>query len=435
MKPILLRTVVIIFCLLMTPTLFTIEAASPPYPDSDYITDINISSRIYQAAEESDNWPLTWADDDALYTTFGDGYGFAESGPKLSMGFSKVTGNPPDSISGSDIDSSGEITGDGSSGEKASGILFVDGKLYLWSRNANRSGEECRVRVSSDYAKSWTWADWRFSDLGYCAFLNFGKAYAGARDNYVYMYSANTPSAYNETDEMVLTRVPKDQIMNRNAYEFFNGSVSNPSWTSDIGGRTSVFTFDGGVNRLDVSYNAGIGRYLLTMRSRARGGGVNHFSIYEAPEPWGPWKTVYFEENAGTSNTGWGEVAHIPTKWISSDGKTIHIVYAGDDSFSVKRADLTISGTVPTAMPTSVEPTPTTFPGTITPTTPPVSPTSGGTCTKASQGDLDCSDRINALDLSILLAKFGTNDSASDLDNSGVVNSLDLSILLRNFGQ
>lgn len=48
--------------------------------------------------------------------------------------------------------------------------------------------------------------------------------------------------------------------------------------------------------------------------------------------------------------------------------------------------------------------------------------------------DIDCSGVTNALDLTLLLGKFGTKDTQSDLDGSGIVNALDLTILLSNFG-
>jgi hypothetical protein len=33
----------------------------------------------------------------------------------------------------------------------------------------------------------------------------------------------------------------------------------------------------------------------------------------------------------------------VPTKWISPDGRTIHLVYSGGDSFNVRKATLTIA--------------------------------------------------------------------------------------------
>ena len=40
---------------------------------------------------------MSWADDDAIYTTWGDGWGFEPKVPKkLSMGFVRVVGGPSD---------------------------------------------------------------------------------------------------------------------------------------------------------------------------------------------------------------------------------------------------------------------------------------------------------------------------------------------------
>jgi CubicO group peptidase (beta-lactamase class C family) len=50
---------------------------------------------IRRAAKGSDNWPLTWADDDALYSAFGDGNGFDPFTPeKLSLGLARIEGGP-----------------------------------------------------------------------------------------------------------------------------------------------------------------------------------------------------------------------------------------------------------------------------------------------------------------------------------------------------
>lgn len=332
----------------------------PPYPYSPVITGIEWApeDEILYAADDSDNWPLTWADDGHLYTTYGDGWGFEPyiSGDgtqpralKLSLGFARVEGRP-DNFRGVNIRSqTGERTGDGRSGKKGSGILMVDGVLYLLVRNANNNGRQCTVAWSDDHARTWYWVDWTFAELGYCVFINFGQNYADARDDYVYIYSPDTPHAYRETDDVVLGRVPQDRILNRQAYEFFSGfdEEGNPTWSGSIGDREPVLTFPGGANRLDVSHNPGIGRYLMTMRSRARAGGLNQFSIFDAPEPWGPWTTVFFTtrwngKRLSDSQGGWGEAQRIPTKWISDDGREFYLVFAGNDHFAVRKATLTV---------------------------------------------------------------------------------------------
>ena len=338
---------------------------SPPYPPSQAITNLTWApaSSIVRKATGSDTWPITWADDDNLYTAFGDGWGFEPKVPsKLSLGFSKVLGDATN-FSGINVRSgTGEQTGGGSSGKKASGMLMVDGVLYMWVRNANQNGEHCQLAWSGDYAATWSWNSWTFTEFGYCTFLNFGKNYADSRDGYVYMYSHDDPSAYKPADNMILTRVPKGQITNSSAYEFLKGfdASSNPIWTTDINQRGSVFTHtsasgDPRALRSGISYNAVLGRYLWwqqvydgSVDTRSSGG----FGIYDAPEPWGPWTTVYFTEDW---DEGPGETASFPTKWMSSDGKTMYLVFSGDDSFSVRKATLTLGDNIPPNPPTQLK--------------------------------------------------------------------------------
>ncbi len=310
---------------------------SPPYPPSRVIRSIAWApaDSIVRQAPGSDNWPLTWGDDDALYTAYGDGQGFDPGAPeKLSLGLAKVTG-PPEAFSGENIRSpTGEDRGDGESGKKASGILMVDGVLYLWARNAGNS----RLAWSADRGSTWTWSDWRFTESFGCpTFLNFGKNYAGARDEFVYVYSHDAAGAYAPADRMVLARVSKTAIRQRDAYEYFRALApgGTPAWTKDIAERGAVFTHPGRCYRSSVSYDAALKRYLWCQTlpggdPRFEGG----FGIYDAPEPWGPWTTAYFTERW---DVGPGETSSFPAKWMSADGKTLHLVFSLDDAFSVRR--------------------------------------------------------------------------------------------------
>jgi hypothetical protein len=194
---------------------------------------------------------------------------------------------------------------------------------------------------------------WTIPELGYTCWIDYGKNYADVpkeHAKYVYCYSPDTTSAYDEANDVVLCRVPKGQITNRNAYEFveYVDGHHNPHWTSNINNRGSVFKFPGGCNRLDVVYNKPLQRYIMTMRARnKRGGHPSHFSIYEASQPWGPWKTIYYTDSQPTGNEGWGESQHFPSKWISRDGKTMHLVHAGNDQLNVREVFLTISTPAP----------------------------------------------------------------------------------------
>jgi hypothetical protein len=64
------------------------------------------------------------------------------------------------------------------------------------------------------------------------------------------------------------------------------------------------------------------------------------FGVYDAPEPWGPWTTVFFTHNW---DVGPGETSSFPTKWMSADGQTLHLVFSGDDHFSVRRATVSLA--------------------------------------------------------------------------------------------
>jgi len=320
-----------------------------PYPPSPVITGVTWAplATVRRDARGSDNWPITWGDDDALYTAYGDGNGFAApKAPRLSLGLAKVLGGAED-FKGANIRSeTGEQKGDGASGKKASGMLMVDGVLYMLARNAKNA----QLAWSADRGQTWTWADWRFTtSFGYPTFLNFGKDYAGARDDFVYVYSHDRDSAYENADRMVLARVPKARLRERDAYEFFvkQDVQGQAVWTKDIAARGAVFEHTGRCYRSGISYCAPLKRYLWVQiipggDTRFKGG----FGIYDAPAPWGPWTTVFFTEKW---DMGPGETASFPTRWMSADGRTLHLVSSTTDHFTVRRATLTLAGPAPDA--------------------------------------------------------------------------------------
>ena len=319
------------------------ERAEAPYPPSEVIAGIEWAptDEIIRQASGSDNWPVTWADDDALYTAYGDGWGFEPRvEKKLSLGLAKVVGAPTH-FHGINIRSPIEQLGDGAHGPKASGMLMVDGILYMLVRNATNS----QLAWSNDHGQNWTWADWKFTtSFGCPTFLNFGRNYSGARDEFVYIYSLDGNSAYEPADGMVLARVPKDQITRRPAYEFFSGfdSDNHPRWNKDIHSRKHVFRFPANCYRSGITYHPALKRYLwvqiLPQSTDQRGprfqGGLG---IYDAPEPWGPWTTAFFTRDW---DTGPGETASFPVKWMNDDGRQLHLLFSGNDHFSVRPAEL-----------------------------------------------------------------------------------------------
>jgi hypothetical protein len=72
------------------------EKPAPPYPQSKQILDIEWDfESIVTLAPGSDNWPITWPDDDKQYTSWGDGGGFGGTNQegRVSLGFASVEGS------------------------------------------------------------------------------------------------------------------------------------------------------------------------------------------------------------------------------------------------------------------------------------------------------------------------------------------------------
>jgi hypothetical protein len=335
-----------------------------PYPQSQVISEIRFDwSTHRRLAPGSDNWPVTWADDNHQYTSWGDGGGFGGSNEdsRVSLGVARVEGDAT-SYAGFNVWGGKNPQSPATFGGKSYGILCVAGVLYMWvspgSGAANYS--EARLYKSTDYGASWTAANWTFvKDDGVIlpTFLQFGQDHREARDDFLYVYANyfTKPTVPGVKDdlrvqkpgEIALMRVPKDRIMDRSAYEFFAGvnSASSPIWTDDIGRRRPVFTDPNGVGwNTSVSYNPGIGRYLLATEHTETYKG--NLGIFDAPEPWGPWTSV-------TYITSFGNPRIEPTtffwnfanKWLSADGRSFVLIFTGggsNDSWNTVRGTLSI---------------------------------------------------------------------------------------------
>jgi len=180
--------------------------------------------------------------------------------------------------------------------------------------------------------------------------LNFGKNYAGACDGYVYHYFIKLQEpgslAVHKPGVVFLLRVPKGSLMKRAAYEFFAGTPDRPAWSRHIEDKKAVFQDPRGVGWcLSVSYNAVLGRYLLSTEHDATVQG--NIGIFDAPEPWGPWTTVLY-------TSGFGYPGEPPTtffwnfsnKWLSRDGRTFTLIFTGvgvNDSWNLVRGRFTVA--------------------------------------------------------------------------------------------
>jgi len=292
----------------------------------------------------SDLWPATWAADGNVYAGWGDGGGFSGASDtvgRVSLGFARITGFPP-RVKGVDVwgnypkYAAHPATFCG----KPTSMLSVDGILYAWVSSwfnesasnfvhcaSNPDVPELRLAWSASLGATWTLSPWRLDELpGHliCSgFLNFGENYSGARDEFVYVYGR----LQGEESTTYLARVrPADlqkDPQTSGLYEYYAGR--GPLWSADASLARPVFVDPGGRHLTHVVYDAGLRRYLAA----AQGHSIGETGLFDAPEPWGPWTTITYDQNWGGFGDRESLGVDFPTKWISRDGKTMWAVFSG----------------------------------------------------------------------------------------------------------
>jgi len=357
---------------------------SPSYPPSIYITGITFDKfRCHRG--DGDMWPITWADDDFLYGAAGDNSG-------SPMNFWKIHNGPTDTFWGTGWGVFLEMIDNKpidpkiycqkpnlhpKFGVKPASLLCMNGVLYFAVELHNYGDNPAFNRqhninawiiTSVDYGLSWnrdaTPIDFFSGRLASPHFIQFGKDYQGSRDEYVYaIFPAGDDggSYWENGDYLLLGRVPKFLITHREAWEFFTrvNEAGNPLWSADDQQAEPVFRYPHMTGEDHISYNAGIRRYIMGNYSfldeggnprpyHAEGGWPatslrSQLTLFEAPEPWGPWSLFYQNDNWGT----YGDYQpSFPTKWISADGKNMLMVSSGsfdDYNLTLQKVTLTIA--------------------------------------------------------------------------------------------
>jgi hypothetical protein len=317
----------------------------------------------YQMNGNGDLWPSCWAEDGNLYAANGDGTNFATTFYPMAVG--RISGTPPN-LTGTFV--AGDV-GNNYSGspytDKPTGMLCVNGTIYLAYQNLNENTFEdapaASIVESTDHGVTWSQnpATPMFGTPGDSAnplaykfttifFLDYGQNYNNAIDGYVYAYGLDND--WRDQTAVYLARVPSTSVLDRSTWQFFAGMNGNTStWTSDITQKLAVLTderelyqtmfgADCPANQKVVAqggavYDQPLNRYLMVTW------GCATHEFYEAPQPWGPW-SLFLSNDFGplrlTDNRGQYGTS-IPSKFISSDGKTLYLqsnVCCSGDSYT-----------------------------------------------------------------------------------------------------
>jgi hypothetical protein len=170
-----------------------------PYPSSPVVKAMRLDWSTHKRfAQGSDNFQLAWADDNHLYGAWGDGGGFGGTNAdgRVSLGVARVEG-PWNNYKGYNVWGGKNAENPAQFKGKSWGMICIKGILYMWTvPDYSEDGKvwcysEARLAKSTDHGAHWTKANWAFFEsekLIIPTICNFGKNYAGARDNYVYHY-------------------------------------------------------------------------------------------------------------------------------------------------------------------------------------------------------------------------------------------------------
>jgi hypothetical protein len=300
-----------------------------------------------RAAQGSDNWPVTWSNDDQQYAIWGDGGGFGgtESDGRSSLGVARIVGD------GRNYHGVNRMGGEGGECQshidgKAHGApLSIGGVLYAWITPGSGAGgyDAFTLYRSRNKGCAWTRLDVTFTraqdHISYGSFVQFGRDNSAAADAYVYTVApeiANTSSLdiVQRPGRVMLVRVSAQALEDRGAYEFYAGldSTGQALWSADPADRTAIYADPDGVGPFpQMSFVPGLQRMVYTNQHGAGSGGAASQSLLtmaEAPQPWGPWTVFHhaqFVPQIESSVFQW----NFAPKWFRNGGREFTLIFSG----------------------------------------------------------------------------------------------------------
>lgn len=180
-------------------------------------------------------------------------------------------------------------------GDKPSSLLFYNGTLYWHGHQFMVPPQYGYIAYSTDFGKTWTEvpnSPWTGnSNFRVLMLINMGKNYELNTDGYVYGLGIHGELSTLEKQSVYLARVPKDSIASYASYRYYAGSSGNgaPRWTADQFAAVPLPNLNA-VALGAAMYHPGVKKYLfLTVAGEVSDPAL---TLFAADSPWGPWKTV-----------------------------------------------------------------------------------------------------------------------------------------------
>jgi hypothetical protein len=335
---------------------------------------------------------MTWAADGEIYLSAGDPNYICEDGVCRHMSWQEAFKRPDiyphmggldvERLTGYDFDFGVEqvntmpgLMGPGGNGPKPSGMISVNGSLYLAAQNLlgrkpaahrerSQHGSDATILRSDDFGKSWypdiqtgltemeaefydrpsmTWRNppeertgwkgwqpmfpgWKF---GGPSFVQYGRDSATAVDDYVYAISGDQ---WDNGSELRVGRVPQDRIQEVDAWRWAEVGGGDVTWVDTLGAAKPVLNLHGHLGLPEMVYLPEVGCYLLLTWGLHQDFHVeagSELTILESENPWGPFRLVLYEEL-------WDSVEvcpytpRIPLKWFDPASLSGWLVHSGN---------------------------------------------------------------------------------------------------------
>jgi hypothetical protein len=346
-----------------------------PFPASKDITEFVFTGR-YACYTSADTWYPSWASDGHLYSPWTDGRihgrydhgtqpeSHSSGGARARTGQARIEGNDP-----LDLTVIGLGTRNASAlpygGRYPCGSLVHEGIWYYgtYALNSAEYGLNWPIlgpcpgfRISRDFGRTWTETphsckpgDTLFPEpkqingpvkIGAPHFVDFGRNMRHSPDGKAYLVGHGATESDREDrkanlswvtgDEIYLCRVrPSPETINdESSYEYFAGhdGQGKPQWSKDFGNIKPLMSWDNHTGCVTITYNAPLQKYLCCITDGWPTTSTMDTYILESDHLTGPWRMVIYMAKFGPC----GYFVNIPSKFISSDGRTFWLCYSAN---------------------------------------------------------------------------------------------------------
>lgn len=354
--------------------------AGCPFPQSEDIVGIAFTGVHSNYHGLADTWHPSWASDDKMYSPYADGCvprldgswdcvdadATVSNGKKCTTGQAVMEGNDPLNLK---IYSMAPSTAKAEpyAARYPSGSLVYNGVWYYGTYCVDPPGGVkygdtmfgfaflgpfVGFRLSKDYGRSWIECPhtpekpifgengkWGYPvKIGIPFFVDFGKNMEHSPDGKAYLTafgaSPDDPSprfantSWATGDQVYLLRVdPSPEKINDPAqYEFFGGHKKDGTvlWVNKLSEAKPLLEWNNRMGPALVTYDAPLKKYLMCVTDGVTVGSYMNTYILESDNLTGPWKMVTFMKHFGEQ----AYEAVFPSRFISSDGKTLWMCYS-----------------------------------------------------------------------------------------------------------